>query len=182
MKKSWSTRDFVVVALIGVVFGVFFLALDSLYVFLSPILGPIVTNITFGLYCLSALVPMCVVRKPGSAVLGSVITAVVNILVGSPYGINIVVAGLLQGAGAEVGFGIRKYNNFGILSFTLSALFITLFVTIRDYFVFGLNQLPISILLIVIVIRILSAVIIVGGLATLIAKGLRKAGVVKTEE
>ncbi|AMP20655.1 hypothetical protein AZF37_05200 [endosymbiont 'TC1' of Trimyema compressum] len=138
--------------------------------------------ITFGLYCLSALVPMCVVRKPGSAVLGSVITAVVNILVGSPYGINIVVAGLLQGAGAEVGFGIRKYNNFGIGSFTLRALFITLFVTIRDYFIFGYNLLPIGTLLVVIIIRILSALIIGGGLAMLIAKGLRKAGVVKTEE
>lgn len=181
MKKGWSTRDFVVVALIGVVFGVLFLAMDSLYVFLYPLVGPVAVNITFGLYCLSALVPLCVVRKPLSGLLGSVITAVVNILVGSPYGINIIVAGALQGLGAEVGALTGRYNKFGLLTFTISALFMTLFVTIRDYFVFGLNELPINILLIIIVVRILSAIIIGGGLATLIAKGLRKTGVIKTE-
>ena len=71
-----------------------------------------------------------------------------------------VFAGLLQGAGAEVGFAIRKYNNFGILSFTLTALFIILFVTIRDYFIFGYNLLPIGTLLIVILIRIAIALVI----------------------
>ncbi|MDO7204786.1 ECF transporter S component [Paraclostridium bifermentans] len=50
-----------------------------------------------GIYFLSALLPAFIVRKPGAAITGSLFTGIMNLLLGSPYGIHIIVASALQG-------------------------------------------------------------------------------------
>lgn len=179
MRTNWKIKDFVVVAIVAVIFGLFFFAVDALYVFLSPILGSLLLNLIFGIYCLSATVPIILVRKLGAGVLGSTLAGVVNMLAGSPYGINIIVAGFLQGLGAEIGFLKAKMNIW--VSLLISAFSITVLVSIRDYFVFGLNQLPIGTLILILIIRLVSAFVLGGGIAYLINIGLKKTGVLKDE-
>lgn len=124
----------------------------------------------------TAILPMVIVKKPGAGLLGGFIGAVANILAGSPYGINIVVAGVLQGLGCEVGFYLGKYK-INVVSLILSGIFITIFVTTRDYFIFGLNALPTTILMLVLIVRLISASFIGGYIAQFIEKGLEKTGV-----
>jgi len=177
--KSYKTRDWITIAVIAAVIGVFFTFLDSMYSALANLLGPTFMALTFGVYALSALLPIYLVRKPGAAVIGSLFAAVINILTGSPYGIHIIVAGLLQGLGAELGFGIVKYEKYGITSFGITALFIMLFVSLRDYFVFSLGQLTTPLLVATLALRVVSIVIISYLICLAIGTALNKAGLVK---
>ena len=52
-------------------------------------------------------------RKPGAAVFASTLAAAVSLLLGSPYGLIIVVYGLVQGIGGELGFLLTRYRHFG---------------------------------------------------------------------
>lgn len=177
--KSYKTRDWIMLAVVAAVIGVFFTFMDSMYSMLSNLLGPTFMALTFGVYALSALLPLYLIRKPGAALIGSLFAAVINILTGSPYGIHIIVAGLLQGLGAEVGFGITKYEKYGILNFGIASLFITLFVSLRDYFVFSLGQLTTPLLLATLALRIASIVVISYLLCLAIGGALNATGLVK---
>ena len=177
--KDYKTRDWITIAVVAAVIGVFFTFMDSMYSVLANLLGPTFMALTFGVYAMSALLPLYLVRKPGAALIGSVFAAVINILTGSPYGIHIVVAGLLQGLGAEVGFGITKYEKYGILNFCIASLFITLFVSLRDYFVFSLGQLTTPLLIATLALRVVSIVVISYLLCLAIGAALNKTGLVK---
>ena len=178
--KKMKNKEIVIVAMIGVVLGVLFMFLDTMYSTISMLLGPVLTNLTFGIYALTAILPMVIVKKPGAGLLGSLIGAVANILAGSPYGINIVVAGLLQGLGCELGFYLGKYK-LNVVTLILSGIFITLFVTIRDYYIFGLSALPTLIFIFTIIVRLISASFIGGYIAKAIEKGLEKTGVLQSK-
>lgn len=177
-KVKMRNKEMVIVAMIAAVLGVLFMLMDTVYSTIGMLLGPILINLTFGLYSLTAILPMVIVKKPGAAILGGLIGAIANILVGSPYGINIVVAGLLQGLGCELGFFIGGHKT-NLFTYILSGMFITIFVSIRDYFIFGLNQLSPLILILTIIIRFISASIIGGYVSKSIEKGLQKTGVLQ---
>ncbi|TJX15375.1 hypothetical protein E9840_02975 [Tissierella creatinini] len=176
--KKMKNKEIVIIAMIAAVLGVLFMFLDTMYSTISMLLGPVLTNLTFGIYALTALLPMVIVKKPGAALLGGFIGAIANILAGSPYGINIVVAGLLQGLGCEIGFYLGKYK-VNLVTLILSGIFITICVTTRDYFIFGLNALPPTVLIFVIIVRLLSATFIGGYISKAIEKGLQKTGVLQ---
>ncbi len=54
---------------------------------------------------------MYLVRKPGFAIFGALVTAGVNLLLGSPYGLQLVLAGFLEGLAVEIGYGVvDKYQ------------------------------------------------------------------------
>ena len=53
---------------------------------------------------------MYLVRKPGFAIFGALVTAGVNLLLGSPYGLQLVLAGVLEGLGVEIAYAIGKYS------------------------------------------------------------------------
>ena len=66
-----------------------FTLLDWAYMPMSAVLGTVFMEITFGVYMLSAALPMYIVRKPGFAVFGALVAAGVNLLMGSPYGLSL---------------------------------------------------------------------------------------------
>lgn len=180
--RSYRTRDWILIAVMAAVIGVFFTFMDSMYSALSNLLGPTLMAVTFGIYALSALLPAYLVHKPGAALIGSLFAAVINILTGSPYGIHIAVAGLLQGLGAEVGFGLTRYERYGVGSFALSAVFVTLFVSLRDYFVFGLGMLPTPLLLATLALRVVSIAVISFLICLAVGTALRKTGLLKSNQ
>ena len=111
MGKKFKTKEIVVVAMISAVIGVIFTLLDWAYMPMSAVLGTVFMEITFGVYMLSAALPMYIVRKPGFAVFGALVAAGVNLLMGSPYGLQLVLAGFLEGLGVEIGYAILgKYE------------------------------------------------------------------------
>ena len=86
MNKKITTKEIVVVAMVAAVVGVIYTLLDYAYMPMSAVLGTVFMELTFGIYMLSGALPMYLVRKPGIAFFGALVTAGVNLLLGSPYG------------------------------------------------------------------------------------------------
>ena len=178
MNYKWKTREVVITAIIGAVIGVIYTLMDYAYMPLSAVLGPVLMELTFGIYLLSAALPAYIVRKPGFALFGALVTAAVNILLGSAYGIQVVLAGALQAAGVELVYALYKYKP-NLVCLLLSGIAAGLFVFVRDYFVFGYSALPIGTVLGMLAVRFVSAAVIGVLLVKGIRAGLAKAGVMK---
>src|SRR3954451_17829649 len=111
----WRTVDIVVTAVLGVAFGVVFWAWNLVFGVLAAPLDffPPLAAILNGVYLMPAVVAGLLVRKPGAAVFASTLAAAVSLLLGSPYGLIIVVYGLVQGIGGELGFLLALSRYFG---------------------------------------------------------------------
>ena len=83
MEKKFTTKEVVVVAMVAAVIGVIYTLLDWADMPLSAVLGTVFMELTFGVYMLSAAMPMYLVRKPGFAIFGALVTAGVNLLLGA---------------------------------------------------------------------------------------------------
>ena len=130
----WRTVDIVVAAVLGVAFGVVFWAWNLVFGVLAAPLEffPPLSAILNGVYLMPGVVAGLLVRKPGAAVFASTLAAAVSLLLGSPYGLIIVVYGLVQGAGAELGFLLTRYRSFGWGTAVLAAITAGLSTSILD--------------------------------------------------
>lgn len=175
-----TIKEFVVVALVAAVIGVVYTLLDYAYMPLSAVLGVVFMELTFGIYILSAALPMYIVRKPGIAFFGALVTAAVNLLLGSPYGLQLVLAGVLQAVGIEVGYLVGGKYKGNTVNIVVGSVLGALCVFGRDMFFWSS---PVcygaGIAAGVVVVRLLSAVIIGAALSKLITLALVKAGVLK---
>jgi energy-coupling factor transport system substrate-specific component len=172
---QWKTKEIVVVAMVGAVIGVLFTLMDYIYMPLSAALGVAFMEITFGIYMLSALVPMHLVRKPGAAVFGALVAALVNLLLGSPYGVQLILANLLEGLAVEIGFAVITRYQGTFANFALSGILGTAFVFCRDFIVFYAAAFQ-GFMVPLLIVRVLSAIFIGMILTKLIDAALNKTG------
>ncbi len=178
MENKWKSREVVIVAIIAAVIGVIYTLMDYAYMPLAALLGPVLMELTFGIYLLSAALPAYIVRKPGFALFGALVTAAVNILLGSAYGIQVVLAGVLQALGIELALVIWKYKP-NTLCLVVGGILAGCFVFVRDYIVFGYSSLSIGVIVGMLAVRFVSAAVIGMLLVKGIRAGLKKAGVMK---
>src|SRR5258707_8420591 len=101
--RSWSTRDIVVTAALAVATGISFIVFDWVYIVGQSLVGGIAQSILEGLWLLGALLVPYIIRRPGSAMAGELIASLVESSF-NPFGITVIVAGLLEGIGAELVF------------------------------------------------------------------------------
>ncbi|NFS27156.1 ABC transporter permease [Clostridium sporogenes] len=172
MKQTLILKEIVVMAMLSALMGVVFMGLDSIYQPLTTIAGPLGGDIIYGVYLISALLSMYIVRKPGAGIVGSLFTGLVNLLMGSPYGIHIIVASLLQGAGVEIAVATRKYSKFSYFQMSIASILAMIFVTMRDYFIFGFQLYP-KLIPIMLIIRVISSVVFGAGLSIALGKALK---------
>ena len=137
--KKWSTKDIIILALIGFLFGGIFLAAGWIYAALEAALTPLgyqpfANEILFGLWVMAAPVAAVLVKKPGSATLGEVLGALAEMLYGSFFGAGVIISGIVQGLGSEFGFFVTKYKRYDYKSLFLSAIGITIFSFVFEYF------------------------------------------------
>ena len=180
MGKKFKTKEIVVVAMISAVIGVIFTLLDWAYMPMSAVLGTVFMEITFGVYMLSAALPMYIVRKPGFAVFGALVAAGVNLLMGSPYGLQLVLAGFLEGLGVEIGYAILGKYEGNLKNMISGQILGAAFVFLRDGFFWGTPMsYGTTVAVGVIAVRFLSSVVIGIILGNMITAALEKTGVLK---
>lgn len=180
MNRKMSTKEIVIVAMVAAVIGVIYTLLDYAYMPLSAILGTIFMELTFGIYLLSASLPMYLVRKPGAAIFGALVTAGVNLLLGSPYGLQLILAGVLQAIGMEIGYCLLGKYEGNLKNMAIGSVLAACLVLFRDMYFWGT---PIvygtTIAFGVIAVRLLSATVIGIILVKVITAALAKTGVLK---
>jgi energy-coupling factor transport system permease protein len=111
--NRWRTVDILVVAAIAIAFGIVFWFWNAfVWVWLAP-LGQPWEYVISGVWVMPAVVAPLIVRKPGAAIFAEMVAAIVSVLLGSQWGLDILLSGFVQGAGAEIVFAILLYRSFG---------------------------------------------------------------------
>ena len=129
--SGWRIVDIVVAAAVAVAFGIVFLAWNALYAATVPVFAflPPAQAIMYGVWLLPAVLVGLIVQRPGAAVFAGLVSAAVSVLLGSPYGIDALISGAIQGVGAELGFALGLYRRwtlpFAVVAGALSGLFAT---------------------------------------------------------
>jgi energy-coupling factor transport system substrate-specific component len=110
---GWRLVDIVTAAVIAVVFGAVFQLWNVVWEATSWGFPP-ARGLIAGVWMLPAVVAPLVVRRPGAAIFAETLAAIVEMAVGSPWGVGTVVYGLVQGAGAELIFAFLLYRSWGL--------------------------------------------------------------------
>jgi energy-coupling factor transport system substrate-specific component len=133
---TYRTIDLVTIAALGVAFGIVFWAWGKLYgvLDLAATLGyPPSGALLGGGWLLAGVVGGLVIRKPGAAFGTEVVAAAISMFVlgGTEWGFTVLLSGLVQGAGAELGFAVGRYRRWGlgvaVLAGVLSAAFASVY-------------------------------------------------------
>lgn len=121
---AWRTVDIVVAAVIAVAFGVVFWAWNALWAATAPafVALPAAQYLISGVWLIPAVLGGLVIRKPGAALFCELLAATVSALIGSQWGLDTVVSGVVQGAGAEIVFLLFRYRNWSLPVAVLAGL------------------------------------------------------------
>ncbi|HXF64275.1 MAG TPA: ECF transporter S component [Caldilineaceae bacterium] len=176
---AWSQRELVTVAVIGVVFGVLYLAWVQLWLFVQGLTGPLAMDVMFGFWFLASIVAAYAIRKPGAAFLAEVIAAIAEVLTGNPSGAILLLTGVIQGAGAEVPFALTRWRNYRLPVLLASGATAAVFSFIYNWFRFSYWELAPGLLLIMFVLRVLSGMALGGWLGKLLTDRLYQTGVLQ---
>ncbi len=108
---SWRTVDVVVASAIAVAFGVVFWAWGNLWNAVQPAFTafPPGQGFMYGVWLMPGVLGALVLRKRGAAVYVELVASVVSALLGTSWGLSVVMYGLAQGAAAEIVFAMTLY-------------------------------------------------------------------------
>lgn len=133
----YTTLDIVVTVVLGVVFGVLNSPFGVVYQAFQAAFGPIGANL-FGVFNISQVLAMYIVRKPGVAFINMMVNGLVQMLSGNPAGAITLGWGFTQGLGAEIIFALFRYRRFDWLAcFLAGGLGANTFSNVWTYTVYG---------------------------------------------
>ena len=177
-RTRWRTVDIVVTAVLGVAFGVVFWGWNLAFGVLAEPLAfiPPLKAVLNGVYLMPGVVAGLLVRRPGASIFASTLAATVSIMLGSPYGGIIVVYGLVQGAGAELGFLLTRYRSFGWGAALLAAAIAGLSTSLLDNTLYYAKLPLLEYKLPYTVFTALSSMLLAGVLGLLLVRALARTG------
>ncbi|RKQ30781.1 ECF transporter S component [Oceanobacillus halophilus] len=184
MVNQWKLKEIVLMSILGVVFGViylaFFLVGQGIRNILVPFgLGPLGYEVIFGIWFIVSIIAAYILRKPGVAFTAEVIAGVVEVLLGSAAGPGLILAAAIQGLGAEFAFAITKWRDYRLRILILSGIFAALFSFVWNLYSSGNIALAPSLLIAMLITRIVSGALLAGVLGKWISDQLAKTGVLR---
>jgi energy-coupling factor transport system substrate-specific component len=174
----WRTRDIVVAAVIGVAFGVVFWAWNLAYAAIGPVFefAPWLKDLGYGIWLMPAILAPLIIRKPGAAIFAEMVAAGLSALLGSTWGPDVLLSGFLQGAAAELVFAFTLYRSYGVITLVLAAVASALAAFVHDW-VIWYPTVDQTIQILRAIAMVVSAALIAAGGSILLARSLRRTGV-----
>ena len=110
---TWRTQDFVLLAILAVVFGAIYWAWLQPYLWIQGIAAQFGQELLFGLWFIGGLLGGYIIRRPGAAFLAETLAAFAEVLLGAPAGPILIVTGFMQALGPELTFAATGYRRWG---------------------------------------------------------------------
>ncbi|QRN79018.1 MAG: ECF transporter S component [Nocardiopsis sp. BM-2018] len=175
--RSWRTVDIVVAAVIGVAVGVVFWLWNIVWSVTTPLFVafPPGQAVVYGMWLISGVLGGLVIRKPGAALLTSIAAASVSAVLGTQWGMQVILDGALQGILPELVFLAFAYKRWNMGVAVLAAAVAGLSPALRDNIVYNVTW-PLHYQLTYGVIVVISAALIAGVGARLLTTALAKSG------
>jgi energy-coupling factor transport system permease protein len=177
---AWRTRDILVTALIGVAFGVVFWAWGLAWAAFEPLnlVFPVLRDSLYAIWLVPAVLAPVIVRKAGAAVFAELVAAGVSAILGSQWGIDALVSGLVQGLGAELVFALVLYRVWSFPVLAAAAVASAAAAWLHDWVLYY-AAFSIELQLVRGVLMAVSAIVFVAGGSVLLERALRRAGVLE---
>ncbi|MGH2407001.1 MAG: ECF transporter S component [Candidatus Limnocylindrales bacterium] len=178
----WRTVDIVVAAVIGVAFGVVFWAWNNVWGATAPLFDAVkpAQYLISGVWLMPAVVAPLVVRKPGAALFAELVAAVVSALLGSVWGLDVLLSGFVQGAGAELIFAFGLYGAWGLTPALLAGAGAAIGEALHDIPIYyPSDTFALEFQAAIVAMMLVSGVVVAGFGGWLLVRALRSAGVLE---
>lgn len=176
-KYAWTLRETLIVAVLGAVFGVLYLAWVQVWLVAQAAFGPLAMDVMMGFWFIVSIIAAAIIRKPGVALVSELMAAAVQILLGSPAGILLLLSGLIQGAGAEAVFAATRWRRYSLPVLMAAGVGAAVFSFIYTWIRFDYGALAPGLVLAMFVLRALSGALLGGLLGHHIVEALHRTGV-----
>lgn len=176
-RYAWSLREILIVAVLGAVFGVLYLAWVQVWLIAQAIFGPITMDVVMGFWFIVSIIAAAIIRKPGAALFSELLAAATQILLGSPAGLLLLLTGLIQGAGAEAVFAATRWRNYSLPVLMAAGIGASVFSFAYTWIRFDYGALAPGLLIAMFALRCLSGALLGGLLGHIIVQALYRTGV-----
>lgn len=176
-RSVWTLRETLIVAVLGAVFGVMYLGWVQVWLVLQAIFGPVTMDVVMGFWFIVSIIAAAIIRKPGAALVSEVLAAAIQVLLGSPAGLLLLLTGLVQGAGAEAVFAATRWRRYTVPVLMAAGMGAAVFSFAYTWVRFDYGSLAPGLLVAMFVLRLASGALLGGLLGHLIVRGLYRTGV-----
>jgi energy-coupling factor transport system substrate-specific component len=174
---AWTLREILIAAVLGAVFAVLYLGWVQVWLVAQAAFGPVNMDVVMGFWFVASIVAAAIIRKPGAAIATEVLAAAIEILLGSPAGIMLLVAAAIQGAGAEAVFAVTRWRRYSLITLILAGIGSAVFSFAYTWVLFGYGALAPGLLVAMFALRCLSGAVLGGLAGHLVTEALYKTGV-----
>ncbi|WP_025157521.1 ECF transporter S component [Leifsonia aquatica] len=174
----WRVVDIVVASVVAVAAGVVFWVWGQVQ---NPISGPVSAvlpgfqGLLNGPWLFAGVLTALIVRKPGAALYGELVAAVVSALIGTQWGFATLLSGAVQGIGAEIVFALFLYANWRIVPAILAGAGAGLAESILDLLYWYPGAKP-EFAVVYTITTTVSGALVAGLLSWLLVRALAKTG------
>lgn len=179
----WRVNEIVIAAVIAVACAVIFWIWD---IAVSPatktalVAAPELRPLIGGAWLLGGTLGGLLIRKPGAALFCEIVAAFISVLfTGGAWSGEILLAGLIQGIGAEVAFAIFRYRRWDAFVAVFSGALCGLFMGGNEIFIYYPDMEPVK-AIIYVACSVISGAVIAGFLAWILVQNLAKTGVLSS--
>jgi energy-coupling factor transport system permease protein len=176
MQKGLKLTDILVTIVVSIVFGIVYKLWGPVYYAVKPI-GLHFDQLIYGMWFIAASVAYLIIRKPGVALLAEIAASSGEFIMGSEWGLEVLLYGVVQGLFAELVFAAFRYKRFDVGVVSLAAAASTIGSLFMDFYKGYIEDLALWNLMLFIGARIVGAVIIAGVFAHYLVKALEATGV-----
>ena len=176
-QSVWTLRETLIIAVLGAVFGVLYLGWVQVWLVLQAVFGPVTMDLVMGFWFIVSIIAAAIIRKPGVALASEVMAAVVQVLLGSPAGLLLLLTGLVQGAGAEAVFAVTRWRRYSLSVLMAAGMSAAVFSFIYTWIRFDYGSLAPGLLVGMFALRLASGALLGGLLGHYIVKALYRTGV-----
>jgi energy-coupling factor transport system substrate-specific component len=176
VKKGLKLTDILVTIVISIVFGIVYKVWGPLYYAIKPF-GLNLDQFIYGMWFIAANVAYLIIRKPGVALLAEIAASSGEFIMGSEWGLEVLLYGVIQGLFAELVFAAFRYKRFDLVVVSLAAASSTVGSLIMDQYKGYIGDLALWNLILYIVVRFVGAVAIAGVFGHYLVKALEATGV-----
>lgn len=176
MKKGLKLTDILVTIVISIAFGIVYKIWGPLYYAVKPF-GLHIDQLIYGMWFIAATVAFLIIRKAGVAFLAEVAASSGEFLMGSEFGLEVLLYGVVQGLFAELVIMAFRYKRFDLLVVSLAGISAAVGSIFMDFYKGYMGDLSTWNFMLLIGFRLIGSVIFTGFMAFGIAKALEATGV-----
>jgi energy-coupling factor transport system permease protein len=174
--RKWNTREIILAANMGLVFGVLFLGWNLVWALAKPLEASGLQDLLYGFWFIAAIVVPYIVRKPGAALAAEVLAALAEMLAGGQWGATLLLSGLIQGGAAELIFAATGWKNYRLPVLIAAGVAASVGSFVVDYVLWYSTLTP-AVLAVMFVARLISGALLAGWLGKTLTDALARTGV-----